>query len=346
MRHADQVAFLERMLGMVRTGVREDGPGLGSTPVEGYIDPGQFEREVDLFFRRYPIVVGPSAEVGRPGDSVTRAVTGQPIQLVRGADGVLRAFLRGVHRLKLAEKYGLIWVLPTALAEGEDTALDIDAYLGSVQPDLASWSMAGWERQSFQPMRKNMNWKLVMDTFLEAYHSRYLHASTVFPLFLDNIATYERMGRHVRGSAAKRSLPDLEGQPKEGWRILDHAIVVYSIFPNTVLTFAQDHCAVFSSFPIAPEQAELHFSIMVSLEEKAKKTAIYWKANRRLFAAALAQDLGVGETIQRNFHTGANRQQTFGKFEKALGWYHDEIDSALLCGGGDRRLGAPRPVER
>ena len=329
MRHPDQVAFLERMLAMVRTDSREDGPGLSHTPAEGYFDPVQYRREVDVFFRRHPIVVGHSAQVAKPGDCITHDATGLPILLVRGADGVLRAFLNGSRRLKLAERYGLIWVVPTALENHEDAAFDIDTYLGSVQPDLASWSMAGWERQSFQPIAKNMNWKLVIDTFLEAYHSRYLHASTVFPLFLDNIATYEQMGRHIRGSAAKRTLAGLDGQPKEDWRILDHAIVVYSIFPNTVLTYAQDHCAVFSSFPIAPEQAELHFSILISPEEKAKKTAIYWKANRRLFAAALAQDLRVGETIQRNLHTGVNRQQTFGKFEKALGWYHHEIDRVL-----------------
>jgi len=147
--------------------------------------------------------------------------------------------------------------------------------------------------------------------------------------FLDNIATYERMGNHMRWAAAKRTLTELEGQPKESWRIRDHAIVFYSLFPNTVLTYTQDHCGVFTSFPIGPEEAVLHFSVLVSPEERAKKPDSYWEANRNLFASALVEDLGIGETIQRNCHTGANRQQTFGKFEKALGWYHAEIDRAV-----------------
>src|SRR6201999_1753085 len=41
----------------------------------------------------------------------------------------------GLRRLKIAEKYGLIWVVPTALHEHEDANLDIDAYLGRLQPD-------------------------------------------------------------------------------------------------------------------------------------------------------------------------------------------------------------------
>jgi phenylpropionate dioxygenase-like ring-hydroxylating dioxygenase large terminal subunit len=382
MRHADQVAYLERMLRMVRTNTRDDGPGLSHTPVDGYFDPVQYRREVDVLFRKHPIVVGHSAQVSKPGDFVTHDATGQPILIARGTDGVLRAFLNvcrhrsacveqaacgsnkrafvcayhgwaydltgrllgitdgtafgdvdkakhGLRRLKVAEKYGLVWVVPTAIDDHEDATLDIDAFLGRLQPDLEGWTMAGWERHSFEPIAKKMNWKLVIDTFLELYHFRYLHPQTVFPLFLDNIATYEQLGQHIRIAAAKRTLTELEGQPKENWRITDHAIVLYAMFPNTVLTYTQDHCGIFTSFPISPEEAMLHFSVLVSPEEKAKKPESYWEANRNLFAQALVEDLGIGETIQRNCHSGANRQQTFGKFEKALGWYHAEIDRAI-----------------
>ena len=43
------------------------------------------------------------------------------------------------------------------------------------------------------------------------------------------------------------------------------------------------------------------------------------------------RNCAIGENIQRNFHSGANSQQTFGKFEKALGWYHDGIKTALAA---------------
>jgi phenylpropionate dioxygenase-like ring-hydroxylating dioxygenase large terminal subunit len=191
--------------------------------------------------------------------------------------------------------------------------------------------MQGWELHSSEPLRPRMNWKLVIDTFLELYHFRYLHPGTVYPLFLDNIATYERMGTHMRWAAAKRTLTELESQPKESWRIRDHAIVFYSLFPNTVLTYTQDHCGVFSSFPVSPDEAVLQVSVLVPPEEKAAKPEKYWKANVDLFANALAEDLGIGETIQKNFRSGANRQQTFGKFEKALGWYHQEVADAVVA---------------
>ena len=382
MRHADQVAYLERMLHMVRTNTRDDGPGVSHASVEEYYDPARFKREVDLLFRHHPIVVAFSGQVRKPGDFVVHNDTGQPILVTRGTDGVLRAFLNvcrhrsasvevkpcgsnkrafvcpyhgwsydltgrlvgitdgaafgdvdkskhGLRRLKLAEKYGLIWVVPTALEDGEEASLDIDPYLGALQVDLSGWDMQGWELHSSEPVRPRMNWKLVIDTFLELYHFRYLHPGTVYPLFLDNIATYERMDRHLRMAAAKRTLTELEGQPRETWRILDHAIVLYQLFPNTVLTYTQDHCGVFTSFPVSPEESVMQFSVLVSPEEKAKKPESYWKANVDLFAIALSEDFAIGESIQRNFPTGANKRQTFGKFEKALGWYHREVEAAV-----------------
>jgi phenylpropionate dioxygenase-like ring-hydroxylating dioxygenase large terminal subunit len=382
MRHADQVAYLERMLDMVRTNTRDDGPGISHTSVEEYYDPARYQREVMLLFRKHPIVVAYSGQLRRAGDFVVHNDTGQPILVVRGTDGILRAFLnvcrhrsasvelkpcgankrafvcpyhgwsydlagrlvgitdgaafgdvdrsqRGLRRLAVAEKYGLVWVVPTALAAGEEADLDIDLYLGPLQADLSGWNMADWELHSSSPIRPRMNWKLVIDTFLELYHFRYLHPGSVYPLFLDNIATYERMDRHIRLSAAKRSLTELEGQPKESWRILDHAIVLYQLFPNTVLAYTQDHCGVFTSFPVSPDESVMHFSVLVSPEEKAKKPESYWQANVDLFATALVEDFGIGESIQRNFRSGANHEQTFGKFEKALGWYHREIDKAV-----------------
>jgi phenylpropionate dioxygenase-like ring-hydroxylating dioxygenase large terminal subunit len=383
MRSSDQVAYLERMLTMVRTNTRDDGPGVSHTSVEEYYDPARYQREVSLLFRRHPIMVAFSGQLRKAGDFVVHNDTGQPILVVRGTDGTLRAFLNvcrhrsasvevkpcgsnkrafvcpyhgwsydltgrlvgitdgaafgdvdrsqyGLRRLKVAEKYGLVWVVPTALEQGEDAGLDIDSYLGPLQVDLSGWNMQDWELYSSEPIRPRMNWKLVIDTFLELYHFRYLHPGTVYPLFLDNIATYERMDRHLRMAAAKRTLTELEGQPKETWRILDHAIVLYQLFPNTVLTYTQDHCGVFTSFPVSPDESVMHFSVLVSPEEKAKKPESYWKANVDLFAIALSEDFAIGESIQRNFPTGANSRQTFGKFEKALGWYHREVEAALV----------------
>jgi phenylpropionate dioxygenase-like ring-hydroxylating dioxygenase large terminal subunit len=382
MRHADQVAYIQRLLRMSRTNTRDDAPGLSHATVGEYFDPARYESEVALLFRRYPVVVAFSGQVRRPGDFVTHNDSGQPILVARGTDGVLRAFLNvcrhrsatvelaacgagkrafvcpyhgrgydltgrllgvsdaaafgeldrtshGLRRLAVAEKYGLIWVVPTALDACQDDTLDIDAYLGPVRPDLATWDMTSWELHSAIPIRPRMNWKLVVDTFLEQYHFRYAHSGSVYGLFLDNIAAFERMERHLCAVAAKRNLADVEARPPESWRILDHAVVLYHLFPNTVLIYGKDHCSVFATFPVSAEESILHLSMLVDPLERAKKPEEHWNGTFKMLQKALGEDFAIGENIQRNFHSGANSQQTFGKFEKALGWYHDEIQTAL-----------------
>ncbi len=382
MQHADQVAYIERMLDMARANTRDAGE-LSYTNVGEYYDPARFEREKELLFRKYPIVVGFSAQVRKPGDFLTNNDTGQAILVARGRDGVLRAFLnvcrhrsatvelkpcgsnkrafvcpyhgwsydltgklvgitdgawfgevdRAAHGLKqlgVAERCGLVFVVPTALEAGEPAPLDLDEFLGPVTADLTSWDMAGWDVQSTTPLRPRMNWKLVIDTFLELYHFRYLHGASVAPLFLDNITSYERRGRHSRFAVCKPSLLEVETLPREDWRLRDHAVVLYNLFPNTVLAYTADHCGIFTSYPVTPDESLINVSILVDPVERAKKPESYWKTNQGLILAALDEDFTVGATVQANFRSGANKVQTFGKFEKALGWYHQEIEKAIV----------------
>jgi phenylpropionate dioxygenase-like ring-hydroxylating dioxygenase large terminal subunit len=378
MKHADQVAYTERMLGMARANARDDGQ-LSYTSVEEYFDDKRLAREQEVLFRKYPIVVGFSAQLRKPGDFITNSDTGQNVLVTRGMDGKLRAFLNvcrhrsatvelkpcgsnkrafscpyhgwsydltgrlvgitdgawfgdidksthGLRQLAVAERCGLVWVVPET---GQSTELDIDSFLGPVDEDLKSWDMATWEVQSTTPLKPRMNWKLVIDTFLELYHFRYLHGASVAPLFMDNITSYERREKHSRFAVCKPSLLEVESQPRESWRLRDHAVVLYNLFPNTVLAYTQDHCGVFTSYPITPDESLINVSVLVDPVERAKKPESYWKTNQDLILAALDEDFTVGASIQANFRSGANMVQTFGKFEKALGWYHDEIANAL-----------------
>jgi phenylpropionate dioxygenase-like ring-hydroxylating dioxygenase large terminal subunit len=386
LQHSDQLVFLDRLLTMVRSNTRDDAPGLSHAPVEEYFNPRRYHLEVELFFRRYPMVVAFSSQLAKPGDFVTHDASGQPILVVRGTDGVLRAFLNvcrhrsatveakpcgagkrafvcpyhgwsydltgrllgitdgkafgdldrashGLRPLAVAERYGLVWVVPTSLADGQDATIDVDSYLGGIGPDLANWDMTDWELQTSVAIRPHMNWKLVVDTFLEQYHFRFAHSASVGKLFLDNIAAFEQMGPHMRVAAAKRTLTELETRPRESWRLREHAVVLYELFPNTVLIYGHDHCSVFTTFPVSVEQSVMHLAVLIDPKQRQSRPEAYWKATADMLQTALAEDFAIGEGIQRNFHSGANPSQTFGKFEKALGWYHQEIDAALAAAG-------------
>jgi choline monooxygenase len=61
-------------------------------PSQWYTDPEVLRTENDRIFRRTWQPAGYASKVAKPGEYITCEVAGEPIAVVRGADGVLRAF--------------------------------------------------------------------------------------------------------------------------------------------------------------------------------------------------------------------------------------------------------------
>ena len=67
-------------------------------PVGDYLSPARLEAERALF-RQLPLVVGFASQVREPGDFITHSASGVPVLVLRGRDGVLRAFVNACrHR--------------------------------------------------------------------------------------------------------------------------------------------------------------------------------------------------------------------------------------------------------
>lgn len=58
-----------------------------------YLDPDLFRSEIELIFKRLPLMLALSCELPKPGDYKAAQVVGQPILLARDQSGTVRAFL-------------------------------------------------------------------------------------------------------------------------------------------------------------------------------------------------------------------------------------------------------------
>lgn len=68
-------------------------------PVAAYIDPDRYRWEVDRIFKRLPLALALSIELPAPKSYRAMSVLGVPVILVRGDDGVARAFINACrHR--------------------------------------------------------------------------------------------------------------------------------------------------------------------------------------------------------------------------------------------------------
>jgi phenylpropionate dioxygenase-like ring-hydroxylating dioxygenase large terminal subunit len=76
------------------TSSRDMGLDNGRFPVKYYTSPEIFDREKDQIFRRVWLMVGREDEIGQPGDYIVREIVtlGSSVVIVRGKDGVVRAF--------------------------------------------------------------------------------------------------------------------------------------------------------------------------------------------------------------------------------------------------------------
>jgi phenylpropionate dioxygenase-like ring-hydroxylating dioxygenase large terminal subunit len=81
------------MLDYVESGTTFQGETVLRVPCASYTDPDQWRAEIDLVFKRLPLMLAFTAEMPAPGDHKAFDVLDLPILLSRGKDGRVRAFL-------------------------------------------------------------------------------------------------------------------------------------------------------------------------------------------------------------------------------------------------------------
>jgi phenylpropionate dioxygenase-like ring-hydroxylating dioxygenase large terminal subunit len=82
-----------RLLAHVENGTTDWAPGVRRVAVDDYLNRDRWEREMEAIFRNQPLMLALGIELPGPGTYKTMEVAGKPVLMVRGRDGVARAFL-------------------------------------------------------------------------------------------------------------------------------------------------------------------------------------------------------------------------------------------------------------
>ena len=232
----------------------------------------------------------------------------------------------GLVPLPTVEKYGLIWVRPTPGAD-----FDPDDLLDGLGLELAAYKFETASHYRTSHLHKDMNWKLVIDTFLETWHIGTLHRKTVASIFQPNINVFDAYGRNGRFILPRRNILDLRGTPENGWDLLKHSAVIYLLFPNTLVIWQGDHVETWRSFPAGSTGQCTAEAVLYSPEPAVTELAIrHWDKNMDLLLATVEdEDFPVGVDIQRGFQANAQSYVTFGRNEPGLSHYHGTMRSLL-----------------
>jgi phenylpropionate dioxygenase-like ring-hydroxylating dioxygenase large terminal subunit len=233
----------------------------------------------------------------------------------------------GLVALPALERFGCIWVRPEPGAR-----FDIDDELNGLGPELASFGFENYHHYTTRVLRRRMNWKMLIDTFLESYHFGVLHTETVAPIFLHNVCLFHPFGYHMRETLPRRSIVDMRGLPESEWDLVKHTALVYILFPNSVVVMQADHAEVWRVFPVDGRVDECVAFLDFYIPEPAtsEKAHEHWRRNLDLTLRTVEEeDFPTGEGIQRGLDSGAQAHVTYGRNEPALQHWQRSVRAAV-----------------
>ncbi|BBT15393.1 ribosomal subunit interface protein [Metapseudomonas otitidis] len=261
-----------------------------------------------------------------------------------GFEGIDRGCLN-LTEVPVAERFGAIWA-----RHSPGPALDMDAFFGpEILADFDSFALD--DHVIFDPrdIRRPVNWKLTIDTFLENYHVAKAHQATIDHLFWPNLGLFERFGRHIRNYYVKRNLREVLAQPESEWDLRRHGNLLYFLWPNTLMLVEPDHIDFSSVFPDGPLATRVLGYNLLLEEPATDKARRYFEKNNEILYSALEEDFALAARVQEGIRAGASDRLWHGRYEQALRWFHQGLDEVLgdsrvdVLGGEGSPGGSPRP---
>lgn len=245
---------------------------------------------------------------------------------------------RGLVQVAACERHGLVWV--TVDAPSADASAGVARHLGSLDDEMASF---GFDRHVVgrrAVTEQRGNWKMLVEAFLDGYHIRQLHRSSVYPFFLDGRSVAEREGIHVRAASARRAakeLGDIDGagglDAMSERAMRDIATLSYVLFPSTTLIMHPDWTSLVVVEPLAADRFSWSHTQLIA-EEHAPRTdeaRAHFDRSFDLIEGNVFQkeDLLMCAEMQAGIATGANIELTFGQLESPAVWLHASIAGVL-----------------
>jgi phenylpropionate dioxygenase-like ring-hydroxylating dioxygenase large terminal subunit len=366
----DDQSVAQRVLDHIANGTTDVGQEVWREPVANYRSKERLAAEIERILRRSPAPFCPSAALPEAGSYVAREAAGTPIVVVRGADGKVRAFRnacrhRGMQvasgtgcarafvcryhgwtynlegRLRhipheegfpgfdkeahplvpvvASERFGLVFVTQDSPTLGDDSLAGLARLIG---PDQRLFATAEREFE--------VNWKILLEGFIEGYHIKSTHPESFLPYGFDNLNVIDLFGRHSRVTYPFQRIKKLAKVPAQERRVEGLLTYVYHLFPNVLITVLSRHTNVVILEPLAIDRTrQITYTLTNGGGDDPEALAEARRDAEFVGTTGATEDRAVVQAIQRGLGSGANDAFTFGKFESAIVHFHKTLTAAL-----------------
>jgi choline monooxygenase len=184
--------------------------------------------------------------------------------------------------------------------------------------------------------RREINWKVLVEQFLEGYHIRSTHTNTFFPLQYDDLNVIETFGPNSRITFPYRNIERLRDRPEATWSTDARVTYVYQLFPNVMIVTFPDFLLMVVIDPVDIDNTTVTVYAMAKPDvgQRASTSASQLDepmAANTLLARGVLEDNEMSAGVQRGLHAGANQFVEFGRHESAIGHFHAALDERLAA---------------
>ncbi|GAC26700.1 rieske (2Fe-2S) domain protein [Paraglaciecola mesophila KMM 241] len=333
-------------------------------PTDNYRSKERLESELKILQSR-SIVFCPSSAIAKIGDYIARDVASVPLIVVRGLDGVARAFRNACrHRgVQLANGHGCTRAL---VCPYHGWAYSLDGSLRNIPheqgfPDVDKATRGLVEVACFESnglifinqnpradieqdiacipnlipdntrllnsssQIVNANWKLYLESSLEGYHIRQTHKSTFFPVQYDNLTVVEAFGQNSRVAFPYQSIEGLRGKEQADMSVDGRLTYVYHLFPNVVISTFPGCMQVNVLEPIDESTTRQHTYLVSGICESETALLNAVTEGQNFAAKGAIEDLEIVLSAQQGLASKANEHLEFGLFESAIVRLHTHL---------------------
>lgn len=233
----------------------------------------------------------------------------------------------GLLELPCESRHGLIWVILTPGVE-----IDVATYLGPLDKELAQYPMDRFVLERDELIDEPLNWKFILDGFLEVYHIPMLHVDSIAEWFYGRYSPFDEFGQHSRLVGVRRSFKKLAGKTfSEAGDMMEHIAVNYQLFPNTIVVWQGDHFEVWTSYPgDTPKDCKIRIMSLVTPEMSGVEFQRRWDQNWKVLINTVSgEDWTTSREIQEGLPYVKDDRLLFGRNEPGLQHFHSTLTAEL-----------------
>ena len=115
-----------------------------------------------------------------------------------------------------------------------------------------------------RPAVRAMNWKVLVEQFLEGYHIRTTHKDTFYPIQYDDLNVIEAFGPNTRITFPYQNIERLRDRPESTWNVGHRVTYVYHLFPNVMVATFPNQVLVITIDPIDIDHTTVTIYAMVT----------------------------------------------------------------------------------